>query len=223
MKGKIVEVFESIQGEGIYLGERQLFVRFFGCNLDCKFCDTRLIRFKEYAPEDLIKELKTYKGEFHSISFTGGEPLLQVSFLKEILKLAKRGNFLNYLETNGTLPEALEEVINYLDFIAMDLKLASSTGIINFWASHRKFLEIASRKEVFLKIVVCQSTRVEDLLEALHLIKEMNKAIVLVLQPNTQEDDIYLQKKIEGFRDMCIEENITTCIIPQVHRRLGVK
>ncbi|MEW6170728.1 MAG: 7-carboxy-7-deazaguanine synthase QueE [Candidatus Omnitrophota bacterium] len=223
MKGKIVEVFESIQGEGIYLGERQLFVRFFGCNLDCKFCDTRLIRFKEYAPEDLIKELKTYKGEFHSISFTGGEPLLQVSFLKEILKLAKRGNFLNYLETNGTLPEALEEVINYLDFIAMDLKLASSTGIINFWASHRKFLEIASRKEVFLKIVVCQSTGVEDLLEALHLIKEMNKAIVLVLQPNTQENDIYLQKKIEGFRDMCIKENITTCIIPQVHRRLGVR
>ena len=173
--------------------------------------------------EDLIKELKTYEGEFHSVSFTGGEPLLQTNFLKETLKLTKRGNFLNYLETNGTLPDALEEVINYLDFVAMDLKLASSTGIINFWASHRRFLEIASKKEVFLKIVVCQSTREEDLLEAIHLIKETNKAMVLVLQPNSLENDIYLDKKTEDFRDICIRENITTCVIPQVHKITGVR
>jgi len=223
MKGRIVEVFESIQGEGIYLGERQIFVRFFGCNLDCKFCDTRLARFKEYTPEELFQELRNYPGKYHTISFTGGEPLLQVDFLKEILKLTKRGNFSNYLETNGTLPEALEGVINYLDVIAMDLKLASSTGTMNFWASHRKFLEIAAKKEVFLKIVICQSTTKEDLIDAINLIKEINKIRLLVLQPNSQENSVTLQKKIEIFKNICIEEEITACIIPQVHKVIGVR
>jgi len=72
MKAKIVEVFESIQGEGLYLGEKQIFVRFFGCNLNCNFCDTRPDRFMEYEPQELFKEIELYQDKYHSISFTGG-------------------------------------------------------------------------------------------------------------------------------------------------------
>jgi len=223
VKGRISEVFESIQGEGIYLGERQLFVRFFGCNLKCRYCDTRLDNFVEYEPEDLLKELKKYGNGFHSVSFTGGEPLLQKDFLKEALRLIRESGFRNYLETNGTLPDPLEEIIDYLDFVAMDLKLPSSTGLSDFWDIHRRFLEIASRKEVFLKAVICRDTNEEDLRATLRFIQDNNKSVVLVLQPNSHENDNFLKEKIEGFRNICLDEKVSACIIPQVQKIINIK
>jgi len=223
MKGKIAEVFESIQGEGLYLGERQLFVRFFGCNLKCRFCDTKLNRFIEYEPQELIEEIKSYYEGYHSISFTGGEPLLQKDFLKELLYYSCCYGYQNYLETNGTLLDGLSEVIDYLDIVAMDLKLPSSTGLECFWDRHRRFLEIASRKEVFLKTVICQSTKEDDLREVIILIKEINRAATLVLQSNSYEDYSRLNVKLENFRDICLKENISTCIIPRIHKVIGVK
>jgi len=223
MKGKITEVFDSVQGEGIYLGEKQLFVRFFGCNLNCKYCDTKTDCFTEYEPQELLEEIRLYQDKYHSISFTGGEPLLQIDFLKEALRLARKENFTNYLETNGTLPDVLEQVIEDIDIVAMDIKLPTSTGLDNFWHKHRKFLEIASRKEVFLKSVICNSTLEEDLLMALELIKEVNRSVVLVLQPNSQEDGEQLRHKMGSFRDICVKHNITSCIIPQIHKVAGFR
>ena len=222
VKGRIAEVFDSLQGEGIYLGERQIFVRFFGCNLTCSFCDTHLSRFIEYEPKELLAEIKLYQG--HSvISFTGGEPLLQNDFLKSILKLTDKEGYKNYLETNGTLYNELEEVIDYVDIVAMDLKLPSSTGLNNFWQQHRKFLKVASKKEMFLKIVICHSTRQKDIMETLRLIKEINKRIILVLQPNGFEDYEMMRRKIESFRNIARYNDITCCIIFQIHKKIGIR
>jgi len=223
MKGRIAEVFKSIQGEGLYLGEKQVFVRFFGCNLSCKFCDTKLKSFTEYEPEELLRKLKSQRSDCNSVVFTGGEPLLQKDFLKEALCLTRREGFSNYLETNGTLPEALEEVIGYLDVIAMDLKLPSSTGLGGYWDKHRRFLEITSQRGVFLKTVICRDTRIEDLKEALGLIKENNRATILVLQPNSAENDNGMLSKLNNFREAGINEGVTTCVIPQIHQLIGVR
>jgi 7-carboxy-7-deazaguanine synthase len=223
MKARIAEIFESVQGEGIYFGEKQIFIRFFGCNLNCQYCDTKLSRFREFEPQELIEEIKLYRDKYHSISFTGGEPLLQSDFLKEILKLTGKYGYKNYLETNGTLTGELEEVIGYLDFVCMDLKLPSSTGMGNLWGLHKRFLKAACRKEVFFKTVICQSTSEEDLREALELIRETDKSAVLVLQPNSYEDDDLLEAKLEKFKDICISENVAACIIPQIHKRIGIR
>jgi organic radical activating enzyme len=223
MIGRITEVFDSVQGEGLYLGEKQLFVRFFGCNLRCKFCDTRLSRFIEYEPQELFEELRLYEDDYHSVSFTGGEPLLQVDFLKEVLKLSCTDGYKNYLETNGTLVGELEKVIDYLDIVAMDLKLPSSTDMGMLWGMHRKFLKVASKKEVFLKVVICQSTKEEDLIEALWLIKEVDKYVILVLQPNSFEDYNQMREKLETFRYICEKADVTACIIPQVHKMMGIR
>ncbi len=212
-----------MQGEGIYFGEEQIFVRFFGCNLKCKFCDTRLDRFTEYEPQELLEELKLYHDNHRTVSFTGGEPLLQKYFLKEMLKLTQKEGYSNYLETNGILYSALEDVIEYVDIVAMDLKLPSSTGLKDFWHYHRRFLEVASQKEVFLKIVICHSTREEDIREALSLIGGINKFLILVLQPNTYEDENSMRAKLDSFKGIASENGITSCIIPQLHARIGIK
>jgi organic radical activating enzyme len=223
MKGRIAEIFQSIQGEGIFAGERQIFVRFYDCNLACKFCDTKLNDFKEYEPQELLTKLKAYDAPGCTVSFTGGEPLLQKDFLKDVLRLTRANGFRNYLETNGTLPDELGEIIGDLDIVAMDVKLPSSTGLDNFWGAHRRFLEVASQKMVFVKAVICQSTSEEDLRTAIKLIQEANKEAILVLQPDGNEDYLQLEDKLENFRNICIENNVAACIIPQMHKVIGVK
>ena len=223
MKARIVEVFDSIQGEGLYLGEKQIFVRFFGCNLSCSFCDTKPDRFMEYEPHELIKELKLYKSKYHSISFTGGEPLLAKDFRKEVFKATAKDGHRHYLETNGTLHFELEELIDYIDIVAMDVKLPSSSGMGNLWHQHRKFLKVASKKEVFLKAIISASTDEDDLREVFSIIKEVHPETVLVLQPNSYDSGEMLDNKINRCKDICAQNNIVACVIPQIHKIAGVR
>jgi 7-carboxy-7-deazaguanine synthase len=222
MKGKIAEIFQSVQGEGIYLGQKQIFVRFYGCNLGCKFCDTKLKFFKEYTAAELLSKLMPYKEEFSQVSFTGGEPLLQKDFLKEILTLTKKDGWVNYLETNGTLPEALNSVIDLVDIVAMDFKFPSSTGLDNFWPEHLKFLRISLKKEVFIKAVISRDTSEEDLRLGIDLIRQVLPSAILVLQPEASCEYGLLKDKLESFKEICERENIACCVIPQVHKLAGV-
>ncbi len=223
IKARISEVFESVQGEGLYLGEKQIFVRFFGCNLNCSYCDTKLDRFMEYNAEELFEEIKLYCDKYHSISFTGGEPLLHKDFLKDILRLTVKDGHKHYLETNGTLVPELEELIELIDIVAMDLKLPSSSGMGNLWHIHKKFLKVASRKEVFLKAIICQGTLEEDLLLAAELIKQVSPASVLILQPNSYERNAMLNEKLSRFKDMANQRGVTACVIPQIHKIMGLR
>jgi 7-carboxy-7-deazaguanine synthase len=223
MKGKISEIFESIQGEGVFFGEWQLFVRFYGCNLNCKFCDTKPDSSREYKPDELMAELKKFKRKYHAVSFTGGEPLLQKDFLKQVLPRTRRAGFKNYLETNGTLPEPLGEVIEEVDIVAMDIKLPSSTGLSGYWDAHRAFLKLASKKDTFIKIVVCSSTSEEDVTIALKLVKEIARQTPLVLQPDSSEGYARVRKKIEKFRHLCRQEGFNVRVIPQMHKLMGIR
>ena len=95
----IKEIFESIQGEGPYVGEKQLFVRTTRCNLNCKYCDTPHLpvnindtdTFFEFTPNELVSYINE-KFDIQTISFislTGGEPLIWNEFLAEFLPKVK--------------------------------------------------------------------------------------------------------------------------------------
>jgi 7-carboxy-7-deazaguanine synthase len=223
MKAKISEVFNSVQGEGLYMGERHVFVRFFGCNLQCRYCDTKLSRYAEFEPDALLAEIKKCQRTSQIISYTGGEPLLQKDFLKEMLPLALKNNFKNYLETNGTLVDEVAEVISYINVIAMDVKLPSSTGLGPLWDKHRKFLSLAQKKDVFLKTVLCESTTDADIHDLICMIEEFHQAISLVFQPDSAADINVLKPKIEKYISWCTSEGIATCYIPQMHKLMGVR
>ncbi|MGD9014966.1 MAG: 7-carboxy-7-deazaguanine synthase QueE [Candidatus Omnitrophota bacterium] len=224
MKARIAEVFQSIQGEGVYLGKEQIFIRFYGCNLKgCSFCDTRLSSFNEYSPEDLLNNLKSYSNHCHSICLTGGEPLVQVDFLRQFLPLLKQAGFKLYLETNGTLPNALKDIINYIDFVAMDFKLPSSTGLRDFWQEHVAFLRLATKKEAFVKAVICNTTALADLEQAIRIISEVNQNIPFILQPNTFQINISLMNKIQGFKDFSLRSLSDVRIVPQMHKLVGAR
>jgi 7-carboxy-7-deazaguanine synthase len=224
MKAKIAEIFLSVQGEGIYLGEEQVFIRFLGCNLNhCRFCDTRLSSFKEYKPYELSQYLSSNFGDFHSISLTGGEPLVQEDFLKEFLPLIEHRGLRIYLETNATLSEALKETIDYIDIIAMDFKLPSSTGLRGFWPEHEAFLRIALQKELFVKAVICNSTALADLSRAVDILAKFNQHIPFILQPNSFEFDKPLMNKIRDFQRFSREFLSDVRVIPQMHKFAGLR
>ncbi len=233
LQTEISEIFSSLQGEGPYLGVKQVFVRFGRCNMHCGYCD-ELEKMKEenfsvYSLEDTLREiddLEKEKGDHHSVSLTGGEPLFYTPFLKSLLPKIKERGFATYLETNGTLPRELEEVMPWCDIIAMDMKLASSTGDRDFYKEHDAFLKIAIRKEVFVKVVVTPSTLPAEVEKCISIVKNVNPKIPFIFQPLSDpiginqaalhliEQDLFARAKKE-LRDVRV--------IPQMHKIWGVR
>ncbi|MDD5174512.1 MAG: 7-carboxy-7-deazaguanine synthase QueE [Candidatus Omnitrophica bacterium] len=230
-KAEITEIFSSMQGEGIFVGARQIFVRFKECNMACGFCDTpNEGPAKEYSPSavmNAIKSLEKFKGPHHSVSLTGGEPLVYVEFLKSMLPLLNREGFKTYLETNGTLPKELESVIDLIDIVAMDFKLPSSTGDRAYWNEHLEFLRIAMRKKVFVKSVVTTDTKKEDVEEAVRLIRGVNKKIPFIMQPATPVKNFDKRpggNRLLEFLDIALKNEVENSrVIPQMHKILGVE
>lgn len=221
MKAKISEIFKSIQGEGICQGKEQVFVRFYGCGLDCSFCDTKLEFYEEKTVEEVLESISRYSN-YHSISLTGGEPLLQIDFLTDLCQELKVRCKTIYLETNGILHNNLKRVIDYIDVIAMDFKLPSSTQQKDLWNEHKKFLEIARAKEVFVKAVIGKYTVMDDIAKSIALIKELKPDLHFVLQPENPLEDL-LEEKLLLFHGLCINGGIKAIIIPQIHKKLGVQ
>ena len=112
MKVKVLEVFKSIQGEGIYTGIPSIFVRFGGCNLRCVFgnsrCDTPYSSFDvEEAAfntlEEVISEINIdSNSNINHLVITGGEPLLHREAVEELIR--RYPHYTITIETNGTLP-----------------------------------------------------------------------------------------------------------------------
>lgn len=232
VKAEITEIFSSIQGEGIFIGAKQIFVRFKKCNLNCSFCDERAKPVaKEYTAIELmgqIKELDGSDGPHHSVSLTGGEPLLYWDFLQDFLKILKKNrNFKAYLETNGTLPHELASVIDLVDIVAMDFKLPSSTNEREYWREHADFLKIALKKKVFVKAVVTPGTSTEDIEKAVQIIRRSHKDVPFILQPvspvKPNENGID-NNRLLGFLEVGLKNNMSNIrVIPQMHKMLKIR
>ena len=245
---QLSEIFSSFQGEGIYVGERQIFVRFAGCNLSCQYCDSpeALYASKHYRIEttpaskkfetrdnpvtveklvEHILVLDRPAGYHSALSLTGGEPLLQVDFLKAFLpELKKKAPIRIYLETNGVLPDHLAEVIELIDITAFDIKLPSATGQTGFWKEHKKALETAYLKEVFVKVVFTKESTVHEMDEAAGLIAAVDENIPLVLQPASPHGTVHkpTTEEIFAFYNTARRKLSRVRVIPQMHKLSGM-
>ena len=256
------EVFSSIQGEGLLVGLRQIFVRFSGCSLTCNYCDTPESRaqsseFKVQGPgvrgqgsenlkdfyivpnpvspemlTEIVNSFQTHQNLHHSISLTGGEPLEQVDFLKEWLpeftplnppldKGGSKGGLKIYLETNGLLPAHLSEVIDLVDIIGMDIKLPSVAGVKPFWDLHRDFLKMASKREVFVKVVVDSMVAEDELMLAAELVHSVDVNIPFIIQPRTPID--MDAGSLLRLQEIVTRKLLDVRVIPQVHKFLNLK
>ncbi|MCF0115782.1 MAG: radical SAM protein [Erysipelotrichaceae bacterium] len=124
---KVVEIFMSIEGEGKRMGLPTTFIRLYGCNLNCSYCDTRYAcENKEYVEMDLYEILGTVRRfNVNNVTITGGEPLIQEDIVELVYMLAKEGFDIN-IETNGSvkIPSELRFFENV--FFTVDYKSPSS-------------------------------------------------------------------------------------------------
>ncbi|EPY99355.1 7-carboxy-7-deazaguanine synthase QueE [Mannheimia haemolytica] len=110
----IVEIFESLQGEGFNTGMPAIFVRFGKCNLTCPWCDTNYNQFEQWTLSDILAKVRSYSAK--NVIITGGEPTIQPNLSLLLNQLKKEGYFLA-IETNG-----LKEVLAQIDYIATSPK-----------------------------------------------------------------------------------------------------
>ena len=244
----LFELYSAIQGEGPYVGLRHLFLRFMGCNLACRYCDTPARHFLKVPArmehtagqrdfkkfdnplglsdvQNSIRRLVEPQKIHHALSLTGGEPLLYAEFLKSLLPWV-RAEFgvRTYLETGGVLDAALREVIDFVDIISMDLKLASATGVPFPQQEHERFLKIALEKEVFVKVVFTQETTRAEIEQAAALVAEVNPRILFVLQPVTPFGPVTESpspEKTLEFQAIALRTLRDVRVIPQTHKLIG--
>jgi organic radical activating enzyme len=237
----LYEIFSSIQGEATRIGERHLFVRMAGCDLSCVFCDTPASRkIPEHARVFLkgkvgevrnplsrgeldrqVTELDAAEGPHHAISLTGGEPLLFVDYLLPLAREWRGRGFRILLETGGHRPRDLERMLEHVDIVMADVKIASSAGFSTDRKVAEEFLKLSMQRECAVKVVVSARTT-ED--EVKGVAAFVPPAAPLILQPVTgaafhppSGDHLLALQRAA----MALHRD--TRVIPQAHRILHVR
>ncbi len=202
---KIIEIFSSIQGEGLRQGEPTLFIRFAGCNLKCSFCDTQYA-WKEGHPYSVAQVLDETKKKIQDhparwICLTGGEPLLQD--VSELTKKLKQEGYRIQVETNGTLYRALP-----VDWYSVSPKPMD-------YSCRAEYREKANE----VKIVVTRELVLESILR---LRKMFPEKIPLLLQP--QSNRKWSQKLGVRLLEQSLKAGVQNIRLSvQLHKILGLR
>jgi len=226
----ISEIFISLQGEGKYVGAKQLFIRFSGCDINCKGCDTDyslkddfcLIDevYKNPVKADFLVNIiknKNILNDIHSISFTGGEPLLWSESIEFIIdNIGNKTRF--FLETSGYHLDILKKIYNKLDIVSIDIKLKSTFGIDDNIDNLKK-AEFIEYSKSYFKLVISDKISNEELMKVIDLLKEKNFYEVYLHSKNNLVEFKLLNDIMELFHN----SGIICYYVPQMHKMVGIK
>lgn len=248
--GYVSEIFCSVQGEGIYMGERQVFFRTAGCTATCNWCDTPASKVERKrcavhagkrtpldnplsVPQAVNATLAVADafGPVRTVSLTGGEPLEQKEFLLEVTKSLRGQGAKIYLETSGLEVEGLRLLRPFVDVVSMDMKMPSATGE-SHWETHEKFVKWLVGKEFFVKVVVDDNTKIEEIAQAAKILAAADRNAPFILQPESaiflgSSKGVEARRKISSLLDqgqrLAMKNLFNVRVIPQCHKVLKVR
>lgn len=240
----LYEVFSSVQGEATRVGERHLFVRMAGCDLECRFCDTPASRRvpeacrvhfpgrEELQPNpipaarllDAVRRLDAEAGPHHAVALTGGEPLLFVDYLRPLAETWRAAGLPVLLETGGHRPRELARMLDAVDYVMADVKIASSSGHETDDETARAFLRLAARRECAVKVVVSRRTSAAEAERCARIVADAAPAAPLVLQPvSGSKFDPPSGEHLLALQRAAMRFHRDVRVIPQVHRSLHLR
>lgn len=189
---KIDSIDYTIQGEGRYAGEPMLFIRLFGCNLSCGFCDTPQDKYLYYTPEKLAQNIDEYFPRTKTICWTGGEPLLQFNEIHDTIMILKEA-CQNHLETNASQP--LPFYIHLFDYICFSPKTVADAERTQ-----------QSLKDYAIEVApLCYDIKVVTDLKNVGLNLIGHATMLMPLTTKNKKDDDLIKKRVW---DYCIEKNL---------------
>lgn len=216
---RVTELFDSLQGEGLYAGEPTTFIRLQGCNLRCIWCDTAYAQdpeaeagIQEMTPSEIAEQIT----QGHWACITGGEPLIHEGIADLLYAIEGRSPIIPVeIETNGSLPPprwAFSE--DLVRSWSVDIKLPSSGNpsdpdVIHEWA-------MRMRPEDQLKMVIDGP---EDLFKSKEWIDDLlgtGGSIILspALDPNSTIENH--RSEFEAIAEMCLLKGVRMSI--QMHK-----
>ena len=235
---RVSEIFTSIEGEGVFVGKKTLFIRLSGCHLKCRWCDTRYalpldsgIDYQVEEIKDLIvKELQPFT---YKVNFTGGEPLLQIEAVIQLADFIKRHtNLKTYIESSCFDSELFSKILPYMDickveFKSEDSKVVKDEDYYNLLINEFRCLELAvqNSKTTYIKIVVTNSTKLDSFKNLVYNISKKIKPsdiMGFIIQPSDIIDQPTVNKLLDIY-DIVQPMFPEVRIIPQLHKVIGAR
>ena len=245
----ILEVFASYQGEGLFVGEPETFLRLAGCPLRCRYCDTAHSWVVGEDAEHLtpfgamVRVAEVELDALRPIAVTGGEPLLWPDFLLGLADVA--GDRPLRLETAGHDLDALERVLGRFDHLSLDLKLAADLAPPTWsgapdqpdlpadaaaWDSLRpRQLALANAHvqdggTAALKLVVTPGTDPDAFDTLLDDLTRLAPDLPLFLAPASRpKGAAYDMEPVDALAARALAIGLFPRVLPQLHRALGVR
>ncbi|MDQ0298754.1 7-carboxy-7-deazaguanine synthase [Salibacterium salarium] len=158
-KVPVLEIFgPTIQGEGMVIGQKTMFLRTGGCDYRCSWCDSAFTWDGSQKPdlmeaEEIIEQLKKQGGDvFNHVTISGGNPALH-SGLAEVISQLQRSGIKTAVETQGTM---WQDWMREIDDVTISPK-APSSGMETNWDQLDVYVsELLERpgKDISLKVVI---------------------------------------------------------------------
>ncbi|MGL5712590.1 MAG: 7-carboxy-7-deazaguanine synthase QueE [Paraclostridium sp.] len=223
----VMEIFTSIQGEGIFAGAKTYFIRFRGCDFNCSWCDEPLHR--DMKAELVATDIKTIMAlldpkEARIVTLTGGNPCIHN--LTELVRELKVAGFDIHIETQGTL---MPDWLRYVDFITVSPKGPSAGRSTDLFKLQHKFKDLKKVSKQLKPVVMVDrygAISTADIDYVKQLVKMFPKMYITV----QLGDDATANPETYGTRYRLLCEKIGECpelidvrVLPQLHKIGGIR